>query len=41
VPAVRQADDQIRIGAPPDADDVDPLAAERMMRMGDRDRFER
>ena len=41
VGAIGQADNQVRIGPPADTDDVDALAGERMMRMGDRDRFRR
>ncbi len=41
VGAIAQADDEIRIGSPTDADKVDVLAAERMMRMGDGHRFRR
>jgi len=41
VGAIGQADDEIRIGSPTDADHVDVLAVERMMRMGDGHRFRR
>jgi hypothetical protein len=41
MPAIRQTDDEVRISAPPHANDVDPLAKQGMMRMGYRDRFER
>ena len=41
VGTISQADNQVRIGPPVDTDDVDALAGERMMRMGDRDRFRR
>ena len=34
--AVRQADDDVRVGAVPNADDGQLLSAERMMGMGDR-----
>ena len=41
VGAISQAENTVRIGPPADTDDVDALAGERMMRMGDRDRFRR
>lgn len=41
VGAIGQADDEIRIGSPTDTDNVNVLAAERMMRMGDGHRFRR
>jgi len=41
VGAIRQADNEVRIGPPADTDDVDALAGERMIRMGNRDGFRR
>jgi len=41
VGAIRQADNEVRIGSPVDTDDVDALAGERMMRMGDGHRSQR
>jgi hypothetical protein len=37
MPAVGESDDEIRIKSPAEPDDLDPLSAERMMRMGDGD----
>jgi hypothetical protein len=39
VVTVSEPDDQVRFGAPPDADDGDALAAEGMVRMRHRDPF--
>ena len=36
-----ELDDQVRINALPEPDQQDPLAAQRMMRLGDRDGFRR
>jgi hypothetical protein len=41
VPAIGQTDDEIRVRAPTNADDVNLLATEGMMGMGHRHRFER
>jgi hypothetical protein len=41
IPPVRESDDEIRINSPAETDDLDPLAAERMMRMGDGDESRR
>ena len=41
MPPVRESDDELRIRSPPQADDLDLLAAERMMGMGDGDEFRR
>ena len=38
---IREPHDEVRIGTLPDPDQRDPLAAERMMRMGDGHRFRR
>ena len=38
---IREPHDEVRISTLPDADQRDPLAAERMMRMGDGHRFRR
>lgn len=38
---IGQADNEVRIGPSADTDDIDALAGERMMRMGDRDGFRR
>ena len=37
MPPVRESDDEIRINSPAEPNDLDPLSAERMMRMGDGD----
>ena len=37
MPPIRESDDEIRINSAAEADDLDPLSAERMMRMGDGD----
>ena len=37
MPPVGESDDQIRIKSPTEPDDLDPLSAERVMRMGDGD----
>ena len=34
MPPVGESDDEIRINSPAEPDDLDPLSAERMMRMG-------
>ena len=39
--AVGESDDEIRINPPAETDDLDPLPAERMMRMGDGDESRR
>lgn len=39
MPPIRESDDEIRINSAVEADDLDPLSAERMMRMGDGDEF--
>ena len=41
MPPVRESDDELRIRSTPKADDLDLLAAERMMRMGDGDESRR
>jgi hypothetical protein len=41
MPPVRESDDEIRIDSPAEPDDLDPLPAERMMRMGDGDESRR
>ncbi len=41
MPAVGEPDDEIRIKTPAEPDDLDPLSAERMMRMGDGDEARR
>jgi hypothetical protein len=41
MPAVRETDDEIRIVSAAKPDDLDPLAAQRMMRMGDGDESRR
>ena len=41
MPAVGESDDEIGIVAATEADDLDPLIAERMMRMGDSDESRR
>jgi len=41
VGAIRQAENEVRIGPPADTDDVDALAGERVMRMGDSHRSRR
>ena len=41
MPPVRESDDEIRIESPAEPDDLDPLSAERMMRMGDGDESRR
>jgi hypothetical protein len=41
MPSVREADDEIRIGSAAKPDDLDPLATERMMGMGDGDESRR
>ena len=41
VPSIRESDDEIRINSPAEPDDLDPLSAERMMRMGDGDESRR
>jgi hypothetical protein len=41
MPPVGESDDEIRINAPAEPNDLDPLAAERMMRMGDGDESRR
>ena len=38
---VRESDDEIRIEPSAEPDDLDPLSAERMMRMGDGDESQR
>ena len=40
-PPVGESDDEIRIKSPAEPDDLDPLSAERMMRMGDGDESRR
>jgi hypothetical protein len=37
MPPVRESDNEIRIDSAAETDDLDPLPAERMMRMGDGD----
>jgi hypothetical protein len=39
--AVRESDDEIRINSPAEPDELDPLSAERMMRMSDGDESRR
>jgi hypothetical protein len=39
--AIGESDDEIRIGSAAESDDLDALAAERMMRMGDGDESRR
>jgi hypothetical protein len=39
--AVRESDDEIRIKPPAELNNLDPLSAERMMRMGDGDKSQR
>ena len=41
MPPVGESDDELRSRSPPQADDLDLLAAERMMGMGDGDRSRR
>lgn len=41
MPPVGESDDEIRITSPAEPDDLDPLSAERMMRMGDGDETRR
>jgi hypothetical protein len=41
MPPVGESDDEIRINSPAEPDDLDPLSAERMMRMGDGDESRR
>ena len=41
MPPVRESDDEIGIDSPAEQDDLDPLSAERMMRMGDGDESRR
>ena len=41
MPPVRESDDGIRINSPAEPNDLDPLSAERMMRMGDGDESRR
>ena len=41
MPAVGESDDEIGIVSATEADDLDPLTAERMMRMGDSDESRR
>jgi hypothetical protein len=41
MPPVGESDDQIGIKSPAEPDDLDPLSAERMMRMGDGDESQR
>ena len=41
MPPVRESDDEIRINSPAEPDDLDPLSAERMMRMSDGDESRR
>ena len=41
MPPVGESDDQIRINSPAEPNDLDPLSAERMMRMGDGDEIRR
>ena len=41
MPSVRESDDEIGIDSPAETDDLDPLSAERVMRMGDGDESRR
>lgn len=41
MPPVGESDDEIRINSSAELEDLDPLAAERMMRMGDGDESRR
>jgi hypothetical protein len=41
MPPVRESDDEIRINSPAEPNDLDPLSAERMMRMSDGDESRR
>jgi hypothetical protein len=41
MPSVREADDEIRVVSAAKPDDLDPLSAERMMRMSDGDESRR
>jgi hypothetical protein len=41
MPSVGESDDEIRINPSAESDDLDPLSAERMMRMGDGDESRR
>jgi hypothetical protein len=41
MPAVGESDDEVGIESAAEADDLDPLTAERMMRMGDSDESRR